>query len=186
MNPSTLQQLLVDQLRNSYDAEKQLVEALPKMAAAATGNNLKQSFLNHLEETKGHATRLEKALVKLGVSPEPITCRAMQALVEEGSNAIKLPGNGTIRDVALIGAARKVEHYEMAAYKAMRGIATAVDQENVADLLQQTIDEECNADKTLCTLADLVTEAAKDSADDTGNATAKPTPRKPPGKKKQK
>lgn len=186
MNSSlTLRALLIDQLEDIYNAEQQLIAALPKMAGAATGDNLKQGFLDHLEETKVHAERLEKAFAKLGVSAGEKTCLAMKGLVAEGSEAIELDAHGAIRDVALIGAARRVEHYEIAAYKAARGVAGAVDEESVADLLQQTLDEECEADKRLCSLGDLVIEAAKDLTGDEENAPRKTTPGKL-GKKKQK
>lgn len=181
----SLRKLLIDQLSDISSAEQQLLAALPKMAAAATGDNLKQGFLDHLEETKEHVVRLEKAFKSLGVPSEEKTCLAMKGLVAEGTEAIELEANGAIKDVALIGAARRVEHYELAAYKAARAIATAVDEEKVADLLQQSMDEECEADKRLCTLGDLGLEAAKDFTGDEGNAPAKTPPRKL-GKKKQK
>jgi ferritin-like metal-binding protein YciE len=162
MTISSLKDLLLDQLNDIYDAEQQLVIALPTMAGAASGENLKQGFLDHLEETKAHVERLEKAFTKLGVPPKPKTCLAMKGLIAEGAEAIDLKGAGAIRDVALIGAARRVEHYEIAAYKATRGIATGVREEAVADLLQQIMDEECEADKKLCTLSDMAIEAGRD------------------------
>ncbi len=186
MNPSfTLRDLLIDQLKDLYSAEQQLIAALPKMAAATSGDNLKQGFLDHLEQTKAHVARLEKAGVKLATPLGGKTCAAMKGLVAEGAEAIALKANGAIRDLALIGAARRVEHYEIAAYKATRGLAGAVDEAAVADLLQQTLDEECASDKRLCSLADLVVEAAKDLTGEEENAAAKTTPRKL-GKKKSK
>ncbi|MES2696946.1 MAG: ferritin-like domain-containing protein [Verrucomicrobiota bacterium] len=181
----TLRDLLIDQLNDIYSAERQLIDALPKMAAAATGENLKQGFLDHLEETKVHVERLQKAFAKLGTPAGEKTCLAMKGLVAEGSEAIELEANGAIRDIALIGAARRVEHYEIAAYKSVRGVAGAVDEESVADLLQQTLDEECESDKRLCSLGDMVIEAAKDFTGDEENAPRKTTPGKL-GKKKQK
>lgn len=179
----SLRELLIEQLEDLYSAEQQLVEALPKMADAATGENLKQGFLDHLEQTQVHVERLEKAFAKLGVTPAEKTCVAMQGLVAEGEEAIELEGNGALRDVALVGAARRVEHYEIAAYKAVRGIAGAVDEGTVADLLQQTLDEECDTDKRLCALGDLGLEAAKDVTGDEERPAAKATPGKL-GKKK--
>ncbi len=183
--PLTLRHLLVDQLKDLYDAEQQLVAALPKMADATSGENLQQGFLDHLEQTKVHVARLEKAGSQLGIALGGKTCLAMKGLVAEGSEAIELEANGEVRDIALIGAARRVEHYEIAAYKAARGLAGAVDEATVADLLQQTLDEECETDKRLCSLADLVMEAAKAINGDEQNAAGKTTPRKI-GKKKQK
>ncbi len=181
--PLSLRDLLIDQLKDLYSAEHQLVIALPKMAEAATGENLKQGFLDHLEQTKVHVERLEKAFAKLGVSAGEKTCLAMKGLVAEGAEAIELQANGAIRDIALIGAARRVEHYEIAGYKSVRGVAGAVDEANVADLLQQTLDEECDSDKRLCALGDLAVEAGKDFTGDEERPPAKSTPGKL-GKKK--
>ena len=180
----SLRDLLVDQLSDLYSAEQQLVDALPKLASAATGENLKQGFLDHLEQTQVHVKRLEKAFAKIGVAPKEKTCLAMKGLIAEGSEAIELNANGAIRDVALIGAARRVEHYEIAAYKSARGLAGAADEGSVADLLQQTLDEECDADKRLCALGDLGLEASKDHTGDEERPAAKATPGKL-GKKKQ-
>lgn len=180
-----LRTLLFDQLADLYSAEQQLVAALPKMAAAATGDNLRQAFLDHLEETKIHVRRIENAFAALGEKSAPKTCAAMQGIVKEGGEAIELKAPGAIRDVALVGAARRVEHYEMAAYKATRGLATAIDEETVADLLQQTLDEETKSDLRLCTLGEMGLEAARDLTGDEENAVRKSTPGKM-GKKKQK
>jgi ferritin-like metal-binding protein YciE len=182
----TLKSLLFDQLSDLYSAEQQLVQALPLMADAATGENLRQAFLDHLAETQVHVERLAKAFKAFGGPPdESKTCHAMEGLIAEGSEAIGLAGNGAIRDVALVGAARRVEHYEMAAYKAARGLAGAVDEQSVADLLQQTLDEETKADLRLGTLADLGLEAARDVTGDEENAAGRSAVRKL-GKKKQK
>lgn len=182
---TSLRALLIDQLSDLYSAEQQLVEALPKMANAATGENLKQAFADHLEETKVHVTRLEKAFVCLDTSSGAKPCKAMQGLVAEGADAIELEAPGVIRDLALIGAARRVEHYEIAAYKSTRGLAGAVDEEGVADLLQQTLDDECESDKRLCTLADLAAEAGKSLTRDSADSPIKSAPPKL-GKKKSK
>lgn len=179
-----LRTLLIDSLNDLYDAENQLLDALPKMAKAATGKNLQQGFLDHYEETKVHVSRLEKAFSFLAVNLNRKSSVAMRGLVEEGNEAIALEATVPVRDVALIGAARRVEHYELAAYKSLRGLAAAVNEESVADLLQQTMDEECEADKRLCSLADLALEAAKDFPATEQNNPVPNAPRKP-GKKKQ-
>ncbi len=184
MKTLTLRDLLIDQLNDLYDAEKQLLDALPKMAEAATGENLKQGFLDHLEETRVHAERLTTAFGKLGRTPGEKTCLAMKGLVAEGAEAIEFEAHGSIRDVALIGAARRVEHYEIAAYKSVRSLAGGVDEASVADLLQQTLDEECVADKRLCALGDLVVEAARNSPGDEEDRPRASQPSKP-GKKKR-
>lgn len=185
MTNHTLRDLLIDQLNDLYDAEGQLLDALPKMAEAATGENLKQGFLDHLEETKVHVERLTKAFAKLGIARGEKTCLAMKGLVAEGAEAIALEANGAVRDVALVGAARRVEHYEIAAYKSVRALAGGIDEESVADLLQQTLDEECATDKRLCSLGDLLIEAAKDFTGDVENPPRKSVPAKL-GKKKSK
>ncbi len=182
-SPLSLRDLLIDQLHDLHSAERQLVEALPRMAEAALGENLKQGFLDHLEQTRAHVARLEQSLAKLGAEPGGKTCRAMQGLVAEGEEAIELEAPGAIRDVALVGAARRVEHYEIAAYKAARGLAGAVDEGTVADLLQQTLDEECDSDKRLCALGDLGLEASRDLTGDEERPAVKATPGKL-GKKK--
>ncbi len=179
-----LRDLLIDQLHDLHSAETQLLDALPEMASASTGENLKQAFLDHLEETKHHVARIERALSVLRLTPKGKTCAAMQGLIAEGNEAIDLKSSGAIRDVALVGAARRVEHYEIAAYKAARGIANAVDEQIVGDLLQQTLDEETKSELRLSTLADLEFEAAKD-LDTASEAPAKTSVRKL-GKKKQK
>lgn len=181
---TSLRDFLIDQLNDLYSAEQQLIEALPKMAEAATGENLKQGFLDHLEQTRVHVERLETSFAKLGVEPGDKTCLAMKGLVAEGDEAIELEANGAIRDVALVGAARRVEHYEIAAYKAVRCLAGAVDEGTVADLLQQTLDEECDSDKRLCALGDMGLEASKDFTGDEERPAVKATLGKL-GKKKQ-
>lgn len=179
----TLRDLLIDQLNDLYDAEGQLLDALPKMAEAASGENLRQGFLDHCEETTVHVERLTKAFGQLGIAPGEKTCLAMQGLVAEGAEALGFEASGAIRDAALIGAARRVEHYEIAAYQSARGLAAGVDEAGVADLLQQTLDEECAADKRLCTLGDLVIEAARESTGEVANAPRQAAPAKPAKKK---
>lgn len=182
---SSLRDLLLDQLNDLASAEQQLLAALPKMANAATGKNLRQGFLDHLEQTKMHAERLKKAFKALDESPEGKVCHAMKGLIEEGSEAIELEAPPALKDVALVGAARRVEHYEMAAYQVARGLATAVNEATVGDLLQQTLDEEMETDKRLCSLGDMGLEAARDLTDDPDNKPAATGPRKI-GKKKAK
>jgi ferritin-like metal-binding protein YciE len=111
---NTLDDLLVDQLKDVYDAEHRLTDALPKMAEAATTPGLKQAFLSHLEETKNHVVRLEQAFAALGKDPERETCQAMKGPIAEGSQIIDAKGDSVVRDAALMAAAQRVEHYEMA------------------------------------------------------------------------
>ncbi len=156
----TLNGLLIDELKDIYYAEKQLVKALPKMARAATNPDLKKAFSGHLEETRGHVRRLEQAFDILGESPKTKTCHAMVGLVKEGGEAIEMDGPAAIRDANLIGAAQRVEHYEMAAYGTARAFAQVLGQDEVATLLQATLDEEGNANKKLMKIASSVNAEA--------------------------
>lgn len=157
---NSLKELLVEELRDLLDAEKQLTKALPKLAKAASNEELKEGFLTHLEETKTHVERLEKAFELLGETPKGKKCAAMKGLVEEGSEAIELEGPDVLRDAMLIGAAQRVEHYEIAAYGTARAFAETIGQSEVVDLLQQTLDEEGATDKKLSTLSETINQEA--------------------------
>lgn len=157
---ASLQDLLLEELKDIYDAEKQLVKALPKMAKAASHPELKQGFTTHLEETKNHVTRLEQVFEALSVPAKGRPCKAMKGLVEEGSEAIDLEGPDAVRDACLIGAAQRVEHYEIAAYGTVRTLAETVGATEVVDLLQETLDEEKKTDETLTELAETINEEA--------------------------
>ncbi|QEG38807.1 ferritin-like domain-containing protein [Roseimaritima ulvae] len=150
----SLECLLVDQLQDLYDAENRLVDALPKMADAASSPELKQAFRSHLDETKGHVNRLEQAFQLLDASAKRKTCNAMKGLVSEGEEMIEAKGDAAIKDAALIAAAQRVEHYEMAGYGSARNFAQRCGRQDVADLLQQTLQEEGGADKKLTQIAE--------------------------------
>jgi ferritin-like metal-binding protein YciE len=162
---SSLKDLLVDELRDLYSAENQLVKALPKMAKAASNEELKEGLTQHLEETRGHVDRLDRALKILGASGKGKTCVAMKGLVEEGSEAIETKAPDAIRDAQLIGAAQRVEHYEIAAYGTARAFAETLGETKIADLLQQTLDEEGETDKKLTALAATVNEEANSAGE---------------------
>src|SRR4051812_23542984 len=151
---NTFDDLFSHQLMDVYDAENQLIEALPKMAAAAQCPHLKEAFLSHLNETKVHAQRLETVFRSIGKAPERQTCPAMKGLIKEGSETINATGDHDVKDAALIASAQRVEHYEMAAYGTLRNLARTIGKENIALLLQQTLDEEGAADKKLTAIAD--------------------------------
>jgi ferritin-like metal-binding protein YciE len=157
---SSLKELLVDELKDIYNAEQQLVKALPKMAKAASNPQLKAGFTKHLAETRGHVDRLEQAFRSLGEKARGKTCKAMQGLVEEGSEAIELEAPDAVRDAALIGAAQRVEHYEIAAYGTVRAFAESLGEDDVAELLQANLDEEGETDKKLTAMAETVNEEA--------------------------
>jgi ferritin-like metal-binding protein YciE len=149
----SMRELLIEELSDLYSAEKQLVEALPKMAKAASSEKLRAAFEEHLTVTEGHVQRLEDAFQELETKPKRKKCKAMVGLIEEGAEIIKEKGIPEIKDVALIGAAQRVEHYEIAAYGTSRAIAESLELANIAELLQQTLDEEREADTELNNLA---------------------------------
>jgi ferritin-like metal-binding protein YciE len=150
----SMEDLLVDHLKDLYDAEQRLTKALPKMAAAAKNPALKQAFESHLTETQNQLGRLEKAFQAMGQSPQAVTCQAMQGLIAEGDEAISAAGDPDVKDAALIAAAQRVEHYEIAGYGCARTFAQQLGKTDVARLLQQTLDEEAAADKKLTALAE--------------------------------
>lgn len=151
---NSLRALFVSQLEDLYDAEQRLTSALPKMADAANSQQLKQAFLQHLSQTNRHVTRLEGIFQSLGLEPKRETCQAMKGLMSEGSEMIDAEGDPMVKDAALIAAAQRVEHYEMAGYGTVRAFATHLGLPEAARTLQQTLDEEADADRILTDLAE--------------------------------
>ncbi|HZZ72757.1 MAG TPA: ferritin-like domain-containing protein [Pirellulales bacterium] len=174
MEMETLRDLFVDELKDLYSAENQLVKALPKMAKAATSPKLKKAFESHLEETKGHVDRLEQIFEKLGGSPKGKKCKAMEGLIEEGKEMLEEDAEPDVLDAGLIAAAQRVEHYEMAGYGCVRTYAQLLGEAAAAKLLQQTLDEEGNADKKLTQLAEQINVNAEGPADEEGETSARP------------
>ena len=154
-----LKELFIDELKDLYNAENQLVKALPKMAKAAESPELKAGFEEHLEQTKGHVERLESIFSKLGENPKGKKCKAMEGLVEEGAEAIE-EYEGAVRDAALIGGAQRVEHYEMAGYGTVIAMANQLGESGYARLLEQTLEEEKETDAKLTSLSKKVNPAA--------------------------
>jgi ferritin-like metal-binding protein YciE len=152
MKIKNLHDLFVQELRDTYHAEKQLVKALPKMAKAATSDDLRTAFEDHLEETKNHVTRIEDVFGEIDQKATAKTCEAMKGLVTEGSEMIE-ETEEEARDAGLIAAAQKVEHYEIASYGCLVTWAKELGHENAANLLQETLDEEKAADEKLNSLA---------------------------------
>lgn len=150
---STPRDLLVEELKDLYSAENQLLKALPKMAKAATSDELREAFETHLQETEGQVTRLEKIGTSLGESMKGKKCKAMEGLVEEAKEMMEEDAEPAIMDLALIGAAQKVEHYEIAGYGTARTLAEISGEEDVAKLLQETLDEESKTDELLTEIA---------------------------------
>jgi ferritin-like metal-binding protein YciE len=157
---NTLKELLVDELQDLLNAENQLVKALPDMAESAANLELKQGFQQHLVQTRTHVQRLEQCFDLLGERAKSKTCHAMKGLVKEGKEALGEEGPDAIRDAMLIGAAQRVEHYEMAAYGTARSFAETLGEDRVASLLQQTLDEEGETDKKLTALSASINRAA--------------------------
>lgn len=145
--------LLVHELKDLYSAENQLMKALPRMAKAAESEELKEAFTRHLEQTEEQIQRLEKIGKQLGETMKGKKCKAMEGLVEEGKETMEEEGEPVMLDLALIGAAQKVEHYEIAGYGTARTLAELAGEEDIAEILQETLDEEGETDKLLTKLA---------------------------------
>jgi ferritin-like metal-binding protein YciE len=160
MSVKTIDELLLDELKDLYSAEKQITKALPKMAKAAVSQDLKSAFESHLEETQGHVERLDKIFETLGKSPRGKTCHGMQGLLEEGSEMMGELEKGSVRDAGLISAAQRVEHYEMAGYGSVREFASLLGQKEIASLLDETLEEEKAADEKLTGIAKKVNPQA--------------------------
>lgn len=171
MSMDSLRDLYVDELKDLYNAESQLVKALPKMAKKASAPELKRAFEDHLGQTRKHVERLERIFKDLGEKPTGKTCKAMKGLVEEGKEIIDEDGDGSVLDAALIGAAQRVEHYEIAGYGTVRTFASLLGEENAAGALQKTLDEEGAADKKLTGLAETIINLEASGAD--GNGTSR-------------
>ncbi|MFH5804826.1 ferritin-like domain-containing protein [Alienimonas sp. DA493] len=149
-----LKDLYVDQLQDLYDAEQRLTKALPKMRDAAHSPQLKQAWEAHLKETEGQVNRLEKCFELIDQSPKAKTCEAMKGLITEGDEMIGAKGDPDVKDAALIAAAQRVEHYEIAGYGCLVHFANRLGQHEAARLLQETLDEEGAADKKLTAIAE--------------------------------
>jgi ferritin-like metal-binding protein YciE len=155
----TLEKLYISELRDLYSAENQLLKALPKMAKGAASAELKEAFENHLAETETHVERLERIFKDLGENPKGKTCHGMKGLIEEGSEILEEEGEESVLDAGIIVAAQKVEHYEMAGYGSVRAFAQLLGQEEAAQLLETTLDEESKANELLNQLAETTVNA---------------------------
>jgi ferritin-like metal-binding protein YciE len=166
---NSLRELYIDQLRDLYDAENQLIKALPKMAKAATSDELRQGIEEHLEQTKGQAERLEQIFEQLGEKPKGEKCKGMEGVIKEGSETLQKDMDDDTMDAAIIAAAQRVEHYEIAGYGTARTYANLLGEEEAAELLQQTLEEEKETDQKLTQLAEEINvEAAEGSAEEEG------------------
>jgi ferritin-like metal-binding protein YciE len=154
MSMDSLSDLLEDELKDLYSAENQLLKALPKMAKKASSEQLKTAFTSHLKETEGHVERLKQIGEALDIKLTGKTCKAMEGLIEEGKEILEEDGEDAVIDAALIGAAQRVEHYEIAAYGTVRSMAMTLEHSQVVKLLEQTLKEEGAADKKLTAIAE--------------------------------
>jgi ferritin-like metal-binding protein YciE len=167
-----LKELYIDELKDLYNAENQLIRALPKMAKAASSDKLRQRFEEHLEDTKGQVQRLEKIFQALGESPKGKKCKGMEGLIEEGSEAMEEDYEGSVMDAALIGAAQRVEHYEIAGYGTVRRMAGTLGESDHVSLLEKTLEEEKETDKKLTELAEEINTQANHAGDGDGKEQA--------------
>lgn len=153
MKVNSLKELFVEELKDVYDAENQIVKALPKMAKATSTPELRKAFEEHLEQTKGHVRRLEQIFEGLGEQAKAKKCDGVRGIIEEGEDVVSDGQEGPVRDAGLIAGAQRVEHYEMAAYGSLKTWAGQLGDERAASLLEQTLSEEKEADQILTRIA---------------------------------
>jgi ferritin-like metal-binding protein YciE len=181
---SMLEDFFADELKDIYWAENHLVKTLPKMQKAATSQELQQAFGTHLEETKGHVARLEQVFEMLGKKAQAKKCEAMDGITKEGESIIEDTEEGTAtRDVGLVLAGQKVEHYEIATYGGLAQLARTIGRDDIAEVLEQTLSEEKNADSTLTQVAEnginyQANEESKDDSEDKKGADSKNSSKK--------
>jgi ferritin-like metal-binding protein YciE len=178
MELDTLRALYVDELKDLYSAEQQLVKALPSMAKNATSPDLKAAFTDHLAQTKGHVERLDKIFETLEASPRGKKCKGMEGLIEEGKELLEEDAQEDVLDAGLISKAQHVEHYEMAGYGTVRAYAVILGETEHAQLLQQTLDEEKQADMLLTGLAERSINIEAAIGDEAGARSDREVPRR--------
>jgi ferritin-like metal-binding protein YciE len=156
----SLRELFVDELRDLYNSEQQLIKAIPKMAKTANSEKLRSGFEEHLEQTKEHAARLERILSGLGEAVKGKKCKGMEGIVAEGGEMMGEDFEGALMDAALISAAQRVEHYEIAAYGTVHAFAVLMGEKQAASLLEQTLEEEKETDQKLTDLSEEINAEA--------------------------
>jgi ferritin-like metal-binding protein YciE len=169
---TNLKDVYVEQLKDLYSAETQLIKALPKMAKAAHSPELAQGFTDHLEQTKEHAARLEKIFEALDEKPTGKKCKAMEGLIKEGAEAIEENASPAAKDALLIAAAQRVEHYEIAGYGTVKTFAHLLGEEEAATLLEQTLKEEAETDEKLTAAAESINVEANEAEEEEEVATS--------------
>lgn len=177
MKIESLRDLYLEQLQDLYNAEEQLIKALPKMAKAASSEELKSAFEEHLEKTREHALRIESICAQMGEKADGKKCKAMEGLVKEGGEVIAEDMEEDIKDAALIAAAQRVEHYEIAGYGCVRAYAKKLGDDAAATALGQTLDEEKEADETLNGIAEQLNVEIAEQDQETQKRDGK-TPRR--------
>lgn len=164
MKPNSLRELYIEQLKDLYDAEHQIIKALPKMIEAAQAEELRDALNEHLDVTKEQAGRIEQIFKNLGEKPKAEKCKGMQGVIQEGNDLVTKIENEDVRDAAIIASAQRVEHYEIAGYGTARTYAELLGEQDARELLQQTLNEEEEADQVLTNLAgDINTEAVEEA-----------------------
>ena len=167
-----MRELYIDHLRDLYDAENQLIKALPKMAKEANSDELRLGIEEHLEQTRGHAERLEQIFEQLGEKPKGKKCKGMQGVIDEGKETLEEDMEEDTKDAAIIAAAQRVEHYEMAGYGVARTFAQLLGRDEAADLLQETLEEERETDENLTSIAEsMINERALSESRESGART---------------
>jgi ferritin-like metal-binding protein YciE len=175
----SLNDLFVEQLRDLYDAENQLIKALPKMAEGANSDELRQGFEEHLEQTKGHAQRIEQIFKQLGEKVKGKKCKGMEGLIKEGDETLEEEiSDENVQDAAIIAAAQRVEHYEIAGYGTARTFANLLGEDEAASLLEQTLEEEKKTDAKLTELAEGINVAAEHEGESESEKKSSATSRK--------
>jgi ferritin-like metal-binding protein YciE len=165
MKDNTLRELFIDELRDLYDAESRLVKALPKMAKASNSDELRSGIEHHLQQTKQHLERLKEVLTSLDEKPSGKKCPGMIGILQEGEELMDEDYDGSVMDAALISAAQRVEHYEIAAYGCVHTWAQELGEENAAELLEKTLNEEKETDAKLSELAEQINASANSEAE---------------------
>ncbi len=170
---TNLRDVYIEQLKDLYSAETQLIKALPKMAKAATNPELAQGFEEHLEQTKEHAVRLEQIFETLEEKPTGKKCKAMEGLIKEGSETIEEDASDAAKDAMLIAAAQRVEHYEIAGYGSVKTYANLLGEEEAAKLLEETLQEEKDTDEKLTEAAEAINAEADDEGEEKEETTTR-------------
>lgn len=155
-----LREVYIDQLKDLYDAEHRLIKALPKMAKAANSDELRSGIEEHLEQTRGHAERLEQIFESMGEQAKAKKCKGIEGIISEGSEVLHEEFDGAVKDAAIIASAQRAEHYEIAAYGSVRSFAEELGETKAASLLQQTLNEEKETDAKLTKMSEMINPRA--------------------------